>query len=171
VTALPASPVDGQKCILVDSLTAPTWQWNLQYVAAKATNKWIVLGATPLFDEVVASQTTASTTYANLGTVGPQIQLPVAGDYMVRQGASMKIAGTSTTYYMSYDIGATAAVDADAVIALPGTAGDPGFSVMRSRKKLALGAVLLVAKYRVGAGAAAPFSNRWMEVEPIAVGG
>src|SRR5215831_1233030 len=57
VTSLPASPVDGQECILCDSLSAPTYQWHLKYVAAKASNKWICIGGAPAISRVDAAQT------------------------------------------------------------------------------------------------------------------
>jgi len=172
-TSLPASPVDGQRCILTDSLTAGTFHWLLQYVAARASNKWVFIGGAPQESEVATGQGTNSTSYTDLATVGPSIALPVAGDYIVRIGYQARIGTTSQTYYMSYAIGATAAADADACGMVAGAAGDPGMSNMRSMKKLALPAVTLTAKYRItgGTGPNGGFINRWMEVEPIAVGG
>jgi hypothetical protein len=44
VTALPATPFDGQECILVDSLTAPTRHERRRYNAT--SGKWAFLGGT-----------------------------------------------------------------------------------------------------------------------------
>jgi len=46
-TSLPASPVDGQEAILVDSLTAPTYSWRFRYVASITdAYKWVCVGGT-----------------------------------------------------------------------------------------------------------------------------
>ena len=90
VTALPASPVDGQEVILVDSLTAATYRWRLRYNAgASGANKWGYIGGSPAEARVATSETTGTIgSYVNLGTVGPRFTVPRAGDYAVRFGAT-----------------------------------------------------------------------------------
>lgn len=170
-TTLPGSPTNGQETVLVDSTTAPTYAWRLRYNSAKSSNKWDFLGGAPLYAETTTSETTTSTSYANLsgGATGPAIALPVAGDYFVSTG----FRGTSTAtafLRMSYDIGGTGAVDADAVIVEIASGGSDHMSVSRTRKKLALGAVTLTAKYRTTTGTGT-WVDRWIQVLPIAVGG
>jgi len=172
-TALPASPVDGQEFILTDSLTAPTYTWRLRYLAAKASNKWVFVGGSPLYVEVTNPDGTASATYVALATAGPSITVPVAGDYFV--GIGFQPSGQATAqgiFYMSYDIGGTAAVDADAAAAISLSGTLPVFNnPYRKRRKTALAAgAALVAKYKTSGGTST-FGNRWMEVEPIAIGG
>lgn len=167
-TALPGAPADGDHFVLVDSTTAPTYSWLLRYVAAKASNKWIFIGGAPGYAEVDTSETTASTTYAPLATAGPSFTLPVSGDYIIDTGfrAEISVAGQ---IFMSYDIGATAAVDADAV----GDQQDAtarAYERVRANKKTGLTAVALVSKYRVSTGTGT-FENRWIRVTPTAVGG
>lgn len=171
-TSLPASPADGDQFVLVDSLTAPTYSWLLRYVAAKASNKWVFVGGAAGFSEVTTQEATASTAYVALATAGPIFALPVAGDYMVNIGFKYN-AGTAVVNngQMSYDIGATGAVDADAAVGVtPATAGAE-LSISRSRKKTGLTAVTLTAKYKVPGGNSMNFGHRWMEVCPVAVGG
>jgi len=171
VTSLPASPVDGQECILCDSLSAPTYQWRLKYVAAKASNKWVYIGGAAKLVTVAADETSASGTYGDLTTVGPSIALPVAGDYIVGIGFSATGAQSAVvSHQMSYAIGATGAVDADRVTAAT-TANSPFLTTgSRFALKAGLAAVTLTAKYAV-AGASGHFVNRWMSVEPVALGG
>ena len=80
-TSLPTAPVDGQEFTLVDSLSAPTYSWKLRYVAAKASNKWVFIGGTPMTARIAASESTTSATYAAMTTPGPSLTIPVAGDY------------------------------------------------------------------------------------------
>ena len=176
-TALPGSPSDGDLFILTDSTSAPTYQWLLRYVAAKASNKWVCIGGVPLEAEVATAETTTSTTYTALTTAGPNVVVPVAGDYFVEQGFTLIKNQASSEGWMSYDIGGTGAVDADGVFAqarYTGTSNENvGNSVMRRKKKAALTAVTLTSKYRqeANAGSAASFQNRWMSLMPIAIGG
>lgn len=171
-TVLPASPVDGQEFILTDSLTAPTYTWHLRYMAAKASNRWVFVGGAPGFSQVDALESPGSTTYVNLATLGPQFQIPVAGDYLVEIGFSEQTSTTGQACTMSYAIGATPASDTDAItLRTTGSAnGDVGRGNNRVSRK-SLGAVLLQAKYRAFDTNNAGFEKRWMRVEPIAVGG
>src|SRR4029077_4179119 len=47
-TTLPANPVDVQEAILVDSVTAPSWQWRFRYNANSTSAwKWEFIGGAP----------------------------------------------------------------------------------------------------------------------------
>jgi hypothetical protein len=172
LTALPASPVDGQEVILTDSLTAGTYQWRLRYVAGRASNRWLFVGGPPVFAEIATQEGTASTSFVALATAGPSLVIPVAGDYTVDHGFAMHGSAGGAGGAMSYDIGGVAAVDADSAAAMQqaGTAVDER-SVMFSRRK-SLGAVTLTAKYRNwNVAGTVTFGKRWMRVWPVAVGG
>ena len=95
-TTLPASPVDGQEAILVDSVTNPTYQWRFRYNAGSTSAyKWECVGATPLGAYLNVQESLAVTgTWQDLATVGPQVTIPRAGDYQVRFGARVVSAGT-----------------------------------------------------------------------------
>jgi hypothetical protein len=178
--ALPGSPANGDKILFVDSTTAPTYAWLLQYISAKASNKWQFMGGSPASSEVATSESTTSATYAALTTAGPSFTLPVAGDYEVSIGAYFVPTAADDidqTARMSYDIGGTGAVDADSIaniVNVPSTANadssQSGGSYARSKQKAALTAVALTAKYKTSSGTCS-FSNRWMTVTPIALGG
>lgn len=168
VTALPATPSDGDTCTLTDNLTTGTYAWQFRYVAARASNKWVFIGGGPIVSEVATSESTTSGTYVALTTAGPSIAVPVAGDYTVEVGAHITAGGASGTgHKMSYDIGGTGAVDADGIEA--GMTTTTSSSNARAQKK-ALTAVTLAAKYKASANTAV-FKNRWMRLTPIAIGG
>lgn len=145
--------------------------WHLRYVAAEPTYKWRFLGGPPMLSEVVTSESLNSASYIALTTAGPAISLSRAGDYMVEVGAYVGASSSSADYesYMSYDIGGTGAVDADAFHsrvngggALTGSAGS------RPRVKTGLAAaVTLTAKYRLDSATPnGTWMNRWMRVTP-----
>lgn len=174
-TTLPAVPVDGQEFVLVDSLTAPTYAWRFRYLAAKASNRWLFVGGAPLIAEVATVENTLSSSYVALTTPGPIITIPVAGDYHVEHGFKNNQSGATGigVAVMSYDIGATAAVDADAIFAGLNNANFQA-SVARAKRKAGLAAVALTAKYKIIGGASgntSMFAERWLQVTPIAVGG
>lgn len=166
VTALPGSPVDGDMVILTDSLTAPTFAWHLRYISAKATNKWIFVGGSPRYAEVLTEEAVTTGAFNPLTTAGPSVAVPVAGSYVVEQGAATRNSAGNYQGYMSYDIGGTGAVSADSVLCI---GGEIPTSNMRRRVKT-LTAVTLTSKYAT-AGGNHLFQNRWISIEPIAVGG
>lgn len=164
-TTPPGSPVDGM-IWRYPADSANGVYWFFQYDSAQTTYKWIFVGGAALFAEVSTQQSTASTTYAVLATAGPSITVPRAGDYLVEIGMRVENA-TAATGLMSYDIGATAAIDGDAVSHATVNLVAPSGS--RLRKKTVLAAsTALVSKYRTTAGTAS-FVNRWMRIVPVRV--
>lgn len=167
VSSLPVSPVDGQEIYyLVDSTNGVVW--HLRYRAASAsTYKWEFVGGTDLFSQVATLETTASTTYVALTTPGPAVALPLAGDYNITLGMTARVAGDSVMR-MSYDIGGTGAVDADALEVRSDSTARYSAS-MREAKKTGLSAVTLTAKY-ASSGGTASFYFRSMRARPVRVG-
>jgi hypothetical protein len=173
VTALPGSPTDGQEVILVDSLTAPTYQWHLKYVAAKASNRWIFVGGAPALVIVAANEGTTNAAYSALATAGPSFVIGVAGDYEIAVGSKVQRTlgsqGTSEGY-QGYDVGVTGAVDAAAGVGATGV--NNASSVMQVSILRGVAAnTALVAKYRSTNTNTSSFRDRWMRVTPIALGG
>lgn len=161
VSSLPGTPIAGQQCFY--EVVAGVI-WHLLYDGV-GTYPWKVVGGSPLFDEVTASEGTANTSYVALGTAGPAIALPLGGDYDVMVGAE-GISSDNNFKYMSYDIGGTGAVDADAYRHSGNIAVIAGG---RPRRKTGLTAVTLTAKYRAGAGTGT-WAFRWMRAMPTRVG-
>ena len=174
VLALPSSPSDGDECVLVDSLSAPTYQWHLKYIAGASTYKWYYVGGFPLFAEVTTSQSTTSSSYTDLATAGPSVTVPVAGDYMVEIGAwhhNNPNGGSARDSFMSYAIGASAASDNDAMF-VTGQSSTVQYEGSRARLKTAIAASSsLACKYRTGGGTpTCTWANRWIRVVPLRVG-
>jgi hypothetical protein len=170
--ALPLLPQDGDEVYFQNAAMATSGiVWHLRYNAVSASAyKWEFLGGQPLLDEVPTQEAigAAGGTYGTLTTAGPVAVLPLAGDFVVRIGARITAAGDSIGT-MSYDIGGTGAVDADGASARSdSTARD--FAAVRVRRKNALTAVTLTAKYRRNSANATFFADRWMEVTPVRVG-
>lgn len=169
-TSLPATPYDGQKYVLVDSVSAPTYRWAFQYNASSSSAyKWEFIGGSAGFSEVTTYEALTSTgSYLGLTTAGPSFALPRAGDYLIAISA-LAFNGTASTpsIRMSYDIGATGAVDADAGMVQP-TSTNQGIPIIRERVKTGLTAVTLTAKYKTNVQPI-NFQDRWMRVTPIRV--
>lgn len=172
----PASPADGQTAWL--ELPASPYNpiggepirwlttWN------NAAGIWNVTGA-PLYARVETQQGRNAVAYGDLATLGPDMTIPLGGDYILSCGAKFTSpAGVNGSAYMSYDVGATAALDDDAA-SFSQTftdGGQPGMSPSLERYKAGLLALDLVrAKYRTGAvaGANRDWENRWLKIEPV----
>ena len=82
-TALPASPVDGQEHILVDSVTNPSYTWKFRYNAGSTSAyKWEFVGGTQVGAEIPGNeQTPVVNQWCDLATVGPRVIVPRAGEY------------------------------------------------------------------------------------------
>jgi hypothetical protein len=165
VTSLPTTGLFEGKQVVYKA--ASTVLWDLLYTG-EATYPWAKIGGPPLFKEVETDQATTSKTYAALATAGPSITLPLKGDYDVEIGCETFGGGAGTNVFMSYDIGATGAVDADAIRQNNG--GTVVISGSRRKRKTALTAVTLTSKYRVESGVEKTFGHRWMLVDPVRVG-
>lgn len=155
------TPADGDEYALqVDATLGIIW--HVKYRAASASAyKWEVLGMVPLHSQVDTTESTASTTYVALATAGPSIVLPRPGDYVIDVGCTGGVANNAA--FMSYDIGGTGAVDADAITT--GRPSDAG-PMTRSMFKAGLSNVTLTAKYKIAAAVSQSFGYRWMRATP-----
>jgi hypothetical protein len=143
--------------------------WHLRYRAAMASAyKWECVGGNGLMHDITATETTASTIYADLATVGPTIVLPLAGDFRVTYGCWS--AGTVATAIqaMSLKISTAATQDVDGLSMQP-----PGVNYMVGGQTARIRDINLVSRfntvkcqYKTNAGTAS-FQNRWMEIRPI----
>lgn len=169
VTALPASPVDGQE-VYYAADAANGVIWHLRYrAAASGSYKWDFLGGPALQATVDNYETLAgSLSYRDLATVGPTVTTPLAGDYTVEHGAYIE--GTAHDVVMSYAIGATAAVDADWVRVAIGA----GLNIQhpfRSKRKTALPAsTALQMKYSTRNPSTVAFNYRRIAIWPVRLG-
>lgn len=172
VEALPSSEaVKNDRCTYIANKSSGNF-WELSY-DGEGEYPWKKIGGPPLFAEVTANESRENTAYGALSTAGPSITLPLKGDYDIKVGAKVAaVGGEQTQAHMSYDIGATGAVDADSyslagnVYAANTTDGPSG---SRLRRKTGLTAVTLTAKYRTTKKGAF-WENRWISADPIRVG-
>ena len=170
VTALPGSPLDGQEVIFVDSLSAPTYQWHLRYLAAKASNKWVFIGGMGAFSEITASETIyGGATYTDAPTPGPSLTAPVTGEYLLAFGCTGHPIDNIGERFMSPAFGATAPVDSDAAIGGEAT-GVVFSSMMTEIKRTVAAGTFIKMQYRQAAGNIHA-RRRWFHLTPVAVGG
>src|SRR5262249_55540522 len=93
-TALPATPVDGQEFILVDSLTNPAYQWRLRYNAGSSSSfKWEFVGGTPIY----GIATTNDAAGAGWVQLFPAFGLTRAGEYLCTATVNIIATGPAAT--------------------------------------------------------------------------
>ena len=151
----PAAPVFGE--LYYDTARKSLMWWN--------GTTWIEAGTSQTqISKVSASETTNQSTFVNMATVGPSVTAPSDGGYIVEHGAYMRIsAGTLPgTCVMSYQVGATAAVEAMAA-RFDSTVLNHGGSVATANPEIMGAGTVVTCKYRVGSVAStALFANRWI---------
>jgi hypothetical protein len=169
-TSLPGSPSDGQEYILVDSTTAPTWRWRLRYNSANSGSyKWEFVGGTPAYAAVTAYQSTTSSGYVDLTTVGPSFTLPRAGEYEFWFGADAAYNGTAGSggRIELYDSTASAQIT-ETQNGVEGDATAP-YPLTRIARATVTGANSLKLRYKINGGGTAYFGLRFLHVTPVAV--
>jgi hypothetical protein len=173
-TSLPASPTDGQEAILVDSVTNPSYQWRFRYNAGSTSSyKWEFIGGVAASSEIAAGQAFSSSTYIDVATVGPQLTLPRAGDYICEFGCTVQQGqAAATAVYVALKRGAAATSDNDsAALDLAATSIVPNLATfMRAlRANGAAATDVYKLQYRNSAGGAVTASNRWLTIVPVRV--
>lgn len=174
VSSLPVSPFDGQICYYQNAaMAAKGIVWAFRYDAGSASAyKWSFIGGAELSDLVTTNQTTSSTTYAALATAGPAVTVPLSGDWIVGVEGALYHNNNFGSAFMSFDIGATPAVDADGRRHGNPVGDNTAVSEgRRSVEKTGLSAsTVLTAKYKTVAAGTAGFINRKLAILPIRVG-
>ncbi len=173
-TVFPTTPFEGQRFTYIADATNGVL-WEFVYHATGSAYDWWFVGGPPLYAEVTTEETTTSSTYAALATAGPVVTLPLAGDFMVSLGCRSYASANSREVWMSYDIGATGAVDADAVrnygaASVDGVPATVALTLAKTRRKTGLTAVALTAKYKITGGNTATLRDRWITATPVRVG-
>lgn len=116
-TSLPASPVDGQEYILVDSTTTPTYQWRFRYNAGSAnTDKWEFIGGAPYHGS--GTPTAVMNTLTQVAATGWYYQaasmaftIPRAGVYQIHGDVWIDPNGAAAADEISIFYGSTANAD------------------------------------------------------------
>lgn len=172
-TTLPSSPLDGQEAILVDNTSAPTYQWRFRYNASSSnTDKWEFVGGADALVEIDTSETTASTTYVDLTTIGPSFTVPRAGVYEISHGWLVSSTSNGIAFMSTVKLGAAAAADSEAVSGAVYFADSLRWiSASRTMKRTCAASDVLKMMYRnsTSGTANASFANRFLRVKPVRV--
>ncbi len=168
-TSLPSTPVDGQEHILVDSLTAPTYQWRFRYNAGNSTAyKWEFIGGTPARILVDAQQsTTTANTWLDLATVGPTFTVPRSGIYQAMAGARTSHTAAGTTNWIAIYNMRTAAGNGNSVVVPAATNLYP--YAPSTELPTCIAADELRVRYHMSNAGTANWLYRWLEVCPVRV--
>lgn len=164
VTSLPASPDDGEEVYFE---AAAGVIWHLRYNASSASSyKWEFVGGAPLTHEVVTQETTTSTTFADLATVGPDITLPLAGDYEIVFGAQIK--STAGSAICAPKLGAAATADDDGIV--NATPNDYVHASRTIRRNGLAASAVIKLQYRTSAAGTCTGLRRELSIRPIRLG-
>jgi hypothetical protein len=178
-TSLPATPLDGQRAVLVDSVTNPNYQWEFRYNAQSTSSyKWEFIGGPPAYIAVEVTENTTRTTAGDLATPGPSFTIPRAGDYIIELSVRVdKIGGAGwvCTYTVLFINGVQAGPPYTELfnnVYNPGTPAPYSNTSEKVKWTRAAGDVLKMA-YQIitqdNAGSTVSFQHRRMTVIPVRV--
>ena len=172
VTVLPGSPSDGQEVYYVADATNGIL-WHLRYNAlAVGSYKWEFVGGPPLTHTVAASESRSSTTAGELTTPGPQVTVPLAGDYWCSWGGRVQAYTTGTIEgYIPLYAGAGGNTSTNMICVFISVGQYNGGSVANSVKATGNAAGDLIRlRYSSQTAVQWVFAQRWLEVLPVRVG-
>ena len=167
VASLPAAPRDGQVIDYVADAIAGV-VWRLRYRAASASAyKWEFVGGSPLTNEVATQQAGGAAGWQDLGTVGPSITAPLAGDYMVGHGCSaLWGSNAGVSYYAGVNVSGTPGF-------LPTRIQGAATTLVPQARRGSLSSIAAGAavKQQVNnGGGTVTAEGRWLEMVPVRVG-
>lgn len=165
----PGSPVDGMIWRLPAASGSGIYWW-FQYDSSQATYKWVFMGGAPMSHEILTDETTASTTYVDLATVGPTLTLPRAGDYKVEFGVQMNNTTAGSGGLSAIKRGAAATSDNDSVFTIIPTTASLTTTAARTIILAAMAASDVVKmQYKTSGAGTMHALKRWMMITPIRV--
>jgi hypothetical protein len=170
VTSLSGS-TDGMEQILVDSLTAPTYEWRFRYNAsATSTYKWEFVGGADLFIGIPTDETCFGDggTY-DLATPGPVWVPPRAGIYQVSANCACYSTTSANGVMFIGNAGSVITESATNIFSRVVTTNfttPTAMSVAQAVMTWTSGDIRM--KYQGSAGTM-HFRSRWMRISPVRV--
>jgi hypothetical protein len=169
VTALPTTGAsEGQELIyLAGEATGVVWTFRYR-AASGSQHKWEFAGGAPLVAEVATEQGVKSETYTDPATAGPEITVPLAGDYIVDfRAEALNFSGKNA--FMSIKVGGGAA---GTYVAKAGSGTEVQFnSISRVASLLNVAASTVVkVQYRGEDANECKFGERTLKLLPVRVG-
>lgn len=145
-------------------------QWHFRF--NERTGLWDFSGGPPLIDEVVTSESTSSTSYADLTTVGPSFTAPFDGMYSFDGGAMVETSSASNNSYLAaLKVGSDTPTDDDAFAWLKNDnslTSNRGVQGSRVIQRTAVAGDVCKMQFRTTNGAAPVTArNRSLAVTPI----
>jgi len=169
-TTLPASPADGQEAILVDSLTNPSYQWRFRYNASSTSAyKWEFIGGPDAYARNDNDETTATVgSWVDLATIGPQIVVPRAGEYLAHATSDgyCSVAGVSS---LAIALGLSGSVVATSFMTVPTSGVSNVMAIAAYRFTCAASDAVRMRYYNATASNTAHWQRRALTVQPVRV--
>lgn len=168
-TSLPASPFDGQQYILVDSTTAPTYQWRFRYNSGNSGSyKWEFMGGPDAYAELTTDQNLTSTSYVDLATV-TSLTAPRAGVYDCRYGFTADTDAANAWQVLgAIKLGSAATSDVDAAVAFLNT-GQIRASVSREQRITLAASDVVKLQFRANTSNNRVIFDRFLRLVPAKV--
>jgi hypothetical protein len=172
-TSLPTAPYDGQIFILVDSVTAPTYEWRFRYNAGSASAyKWEFIGGTelrsPTLGASAGSISTSSLSFVDI-TGGPTLTVPRSGEYLI----AYEVFGQNTTYTAPYNLLCQALFSSSGALLsqtffVAVATFNGGWAHISDRKALVAGETVKLQVKGTGTHTSA-FYGLWLSIIPVRV--
>lgn len=170
IDTLPSSAVEGQSVYFqTASMAVDGIVWELRFNDTGGPYPWKFIGGAALYDYTSTAETTTSTTYVNLATVGPDVSAPLPGVYAVTFGASIDysvITSNRVARCAISNAGSTPSDTNSVRSAHPNLTGMVQTHSITVEQTVAAGGDTLRVQYRTAADTAR-FASRFISVLPV----
>lgn len=168
VSTLARGAYDGQQVRYRHTNGEAPWLCIWDSALNSGAGAWAVIGGPPLRARVDTLQATTSTSFVELATTGPAVNIVATGVYVVQVGAFCRpnTAGPFTAI-MGFAAPGISAADADAAHGISTSAGDGASAVSPPVVATVTSLGSFSARYRSTTGASAQFARRWLTAMPI----
>lgn len=174
VSSLPGSPVDGQECYYQNTaMAAFGLTWQFRYRAGSASGfKWEFIGGPPWTEMLQISEQRSNAAYGHLATVGPQIPIPLTGEYLIAWGARIQSAvgvGGGAEGFAGLAVNGVAFGGAYYVGFVASAQFNGGSAASETNPVAMNNTQTLQIMYATQAAITFAFNNRWLRIIPVRV--
>jgi hypothetical protein len=163
----PGSPVDGDIWIAT-AVDGNGTRWMFQYNAGSASAyKWEFIGGAPVLSAVDGTETTTSTSFTDLATVGPSFTAVRAGDYLVN-GSAYFYNNAAFVTLTALKVGAATAMSLSLPLFASTAATQEFLAGARAPRVTAAANDVIKMQYRV-TGGTGTFASRHLDIVPVRI--
>jgi len=166
----PVAPITGDVWYATGGGTGYAWQFIYDATWTTDPYKWKFMGGSEAYSQISTAQTRPNNSpAADLGTVGPTMQILRPGVFHVRWGCLLNTGNSSQGGYAGVVVSNAAGTRLSAYEADSGATSNAWTSAMTEEEMTIASAVTIKTQYFNNGNQTATFQNRWLSLVPLRI--